>query len=226
MRRGVMAFLVVAAAVVSSLPGPVFAQQSEESFVGTYDGGQTEVGAALVLGGDGRFEYYLSYGALDEMATGTWAVEDGAVVLDSDPVIAPSFEPLARDAGSPDSFEVALEAPPGLPVELFSATVLLSDGTARSGDFGGERLRFDLERGQAVAALWLEFPVYLVGSGRIEVPRGAGSMRFAFRPNDLGKVAFDHEVLREDEGALLLARYDRILRFRKLEDGPDEVITE
>jgi hypothetical protein len=49
--------------------------------VGTYDGGQVEIASGLELSKDGRFRYGLSYGALDEMAAGTWMAAADTVTL-------------------------------------------------------------------------------------------------------------------------------------------------
>ena len=43
---------------------------TRESLAGTYDGGQMEVAAQLLLKPDGRFQYELAYGALDDLAYG------------------------------------------------------------------------------------------------------------------------------------------------------------
>jgi len=51
------------------------------TLAGVYDGGQMEIAAALELTKDGHFRYALSYGALDEMASGRWTAEKGTVVL-------------------------------------------------------------------------------------------------------------------------------------------------
>lgn len=213
-----MRFLAGLAALATALftAAPALAQAAPVSLAGTYDGRQMEVAAALVLGEDGRFEYYLSYGALDETSTGTWTAENGTVVLDSDPVAAPAFELVESDKGRGGRFEVALEVPQGLPVQLFSAAVVFSDGTAQVGDFREERLRLPIARGRTVAALHIGFPVFGVASGPIEVPEGTRSMRFRFVPNDLGKIAFDHEVLRIDRGGLTMERHDRTLTFRRV----------
>ena len=45
--------------------------------------GVMETGSELLLDEPNGFEWYLSYGALDEFAAGTWVVKDGMVVLTS-----------------------------------------------------------------------------------------------------------------------------------------------
>ena len=51
--------------------------------------------AMLDLGADGRFQYDLSYGALDEEARGKWEFDGSRVLLTSDPVAPPKFVVLA-----------------------------------------------------------------------------------------------------------------------------------
>ncbi|HEX9169561.1 MAG TPA: hypothetical protein VF886_11650 [Roseiarcus sp.] len=43
--------------------------------------GVMEVGSELLLHADGRFEYMLAYGALDELASGCWTRNGGVVTL-------------------------------------------------------------------------------------------------------------------------------------------------
>ena len=45
--------------------------------------GVHEVGSELVLLPDGRFQYFLAYGAYDENATGDWRVQGDAVILNT-----------------------------------------------------------------------------------------------------------------------------------------------
>jgi hypothetical protein len=44
--------------------------------------GVMEVGSGLLLRADGRFEYMLAYGALDELASGCWMRNGAMVTLD------------------------------------------------------------------------------------------------------------------------------------------------
>jgi hypothetical protein len=44
--------------------------------------GVMEVGSELLLHADGRFEYMLAYGALDELASGCWTRSGATVTLD------------------------------------------------------------------------------------------------------------------------------------------------
>ena len=42
-----------------------------------------EVGSELILKADGRFEYMLAYGVLDELASGCWTRNGGVVTLNA-----------------------------------------------------------------------------------------------------------------------------------------------
>jgi hypothetical protein len=56
--------------------------------------GVMEVGSELLLKADGRFQYMLAYGALDELASGCWARHGGMVTLYADKFEASMEDPL------------------------------------------------------------------------------------------------------------------------------------
>jgi hypothetical protein len=56
--------------------------------------GVTEVGSELLLKADGRFQYMLAYGALDELASGCWARHGGMVTLYADKFEASMEDPI------------------------------------------------------------------------------------------------------------------------------------
>jgi hypothetical protein len=89
--------------------------------VGVYDGHQMEMAVGIELKADGRFEYGLSYGALDEQAEGNWTVEGNKVLLTSDPVTAPRFVFLGQKAAPAGSFQITLETPKGMSAQYSTA---------------------------------------------------------------------------------------------------------
>ena len=73
---------IVAAVVAALLPVGASAAcaPADPSLAGHYYlHGVMEVGSELLLKADGRFEYMLAYGALDELASGCWT-RNGAMV--------------------------------------------------------------------------------------------------------------------------------------------------
>jgi hypothetical protein len=66
-----------------------------------YLGGVMEVGSELSLLPNGRFDYMLAYGALDQLASGCWSREGGSVTL-----VASKFESNMEDPMKFDRLEL------------------------------------------------------------------------------------------------------------------------
>jgi hypothetical protein len=201
------------ASVFALLAAPLHA----EDVAGIYDGSQMELAARLELNADGRFAYFLSYGAVDEVAQGQWHEIDGGIVLDSDPVTAPAFEQVGTAAGEPGAVSIYLDVPDGLPIQLFSAFVTLSNGASFVADFGVDGLVIPFEEGEKVSSVALALPMFEVRSGDLPVADGEHDLTFRFLPNDFGVFDFDNAFLPRRDGAFLLQRFDRMLRFRREE---------
>jgi hypothetical protein len=76
---------VAASATSATLPGHYYLH------------GMTEVGSELLLKKDGSFEWSLSYGADDQMASGTWVTKGDDITLTSaKPAQAPTFAGFAE----------------------------------------------------------------------------------------------------------------------------------
>ncbi len=103
--RALAAPLLAALAVSAAHAAPC--APADPSLAGHYFlRGVMEVGSELLLRPDGRFEYMLAYGALDELASGCWTRKNGVVTLH-----AARFEANAED---PLKFErLELEVAPG-----------------------------------------------------------------------------------------------------------------
>src|SRR4051794_22752582 len=108
--------LLLAASLIVARP----ANTQPASLVGTYDGGQMEMAAGLELRADSRFNYALSYGALDEEAAGRWTLSGDRVLLTSDPVVAPRFVLVSRGRGVNGMLQLDLEVPNGLSRQYFN----------------------------------------------------------------------------------------------------------
>ena len=187
------------------------------ALVGEYDGHQMEMAAGLELKADGRFRYALSYGALDEEAAGSWATDHGAVVLTSDPVTAPRIVLADRTAGTTKEVRVALDVPRGLNPQLFDAVVAFPDGHAAEQQLGDDETAILFSNGVAPVRIMLVFPMFEIHGDWIAIDPAKGNrLHFRFEPNDLGKVDFRGTVLRQESGELLLDRFGRTIRFRRV----------
>jgi hypothetical protein len=199
---------------------PTLAADAPADLAGTYNGSQMEVGTELQLDPDGRYRYYLAYGALDEMSEGSWAADGDAIVLTSDPFKAPAFELVGSTPGKASALTVTLDVPKALPRQFFSILVVMPDQSARQVDFDEGTLKIPLSGADRPAAIVLGLELFGVMSDLVEIPPNTRAMHFRFVPNELGKVAFDHQRLARDGDAFVLERFDRTLRFRK--EAPEE----
>ncbi len=188
--------------------------------VGSYDGHQMEMAAGLELTADGHFRYALSYGALDEAATGSWVADHGAIVLTSDPVTAPRIVMTGQRAGPAGELRLTLDMPgAGMTRQLFEVEITFVDG---------HTVRRQLAEGETVigftlavppVAIRLALPMFELAGDRVTIDPAKGTqLAFRFEPNDLGKVDFRGTVLRQEGGDLLLDRYGRTIRFRAVRE--------
>jgi hypothetical protein len=190
---------------------------SPASLVGRYDGHQMEMAAALELGADGRFQYALSYGALDEVARGSWTLDGGQVLLTSDRVVAPRFVLLAARRRPTSGVSLTLDLPRGMDRQYFKAQVTLADGRTIERQFGQEGLDLPLKAGERAVSVVLTLPLFDLRSDPMPLPDANGAeAHFRFEPHDLGKVGFVREPLRVEEGGLRLERHGRSILFRRV----------
>lgn len=186
---------------------------------GAYDGSQTELATRLVLHADGRFQYGLSYGALDERAQGRWAEKDGAVLLTTEPAPKPPRFAVVSDVAAADrSIHIALENPEMLGGFSLTMVVRYEGETAPAYVEVDEDGRLPVPQGKTIAALVPDLPVYPIPLGLHPLKPGGRRIVFRFEPNDIGTAAFAGERLAIEGGALVLRRYDRVIRFEKGHD--------
>jgi len=203
---------ILAPAVVGA---PTWADGPSADLAGTYNGSQMEVGTELRLEANGRYEYYLSYGAMDEMSEGAWAADGEAIILTSDPFKAPAFALVGSEPGNGSTLDVTLDVPEELPLQLFSSLLIRPDRTASEAQFDGGALQIPLTGANRPTKFVLGLEIYNVMSDLYDIPSNTRSMHFRFVPNELGKVAFDRTRLPRDGDSFVLERFGRTLKFRK-----------
>lgn len=201
----------------ASVPPP--APVARESLAGSYDGGQMEVAARLLLKPDGHFEYELAYGALDEAAEGTWEVKDGMVLLSTVPAVVPPRFVVESDKPDPSGgLWIKLSSGPvmqGAPQRVYlvygpndepGMVEIAADGRV---PFPGNR---------RPTAIIPEIPVYPITNKPIPLTgTGGHRMVMRFEPNDIGKADFRSQRLKIESGVLVMPRRDLqlILQFKR-----------
>jgi len=208
--------LVLPIAVIAApAPGPAFAQQPA-SLVGHYDGHQMEMGAELVLNANGRFQYGVAYGALDEEAEGSWVQQGDQVLLTSDPVTPARFVFLGQKAAPAGTFSLALDAPEGMSLQFFDAVLTFAHRKPQGGQLTDDGVSVPIDPKDPPLTVRLFLPMYELKGDPVSIDPAKGySLSFRFEPNDLGKADFRATPLALDKGDLLLERFGRTIRFHR-----------
>jgi hypothetical protein len=181
--------------------------------------GVTEVGSEILLRENGRFEYMLAYGALDELASGGWQVLDGRVVIESDPSNAPAATPYAFvHAGNQNTPLVTIRTS-GSQSDFVQVWAQVYGCEAPHLEVGQVEARaFSVEFNSPICHIVLSSSE--VDGGRTfayEVPPEQRSMReFEFAVDPTAQRSNEFRVeLEVDDGELVLIRSGRAMRYRK-----------
>lgn len=211
--RALAAALILTLAVAQTAAPPPTTPPTRASLAGTYDGGQMEVGAQLLLKPDGHFQYELAYGALDESAAGTWEIKANTVLLTTVPAAVPPSFVVVSDTPAPSRLFVKLAKPI---VEGMRQRVLLIYGASRQADEAdvNDDGSVDIPAGKHPTAFIPEIPVYPIQPKPIPLT-GSGGHRIVlrFEPHDIGKAPFRAFPLAIEDGALTMTRPDLQLQL-------------
>ncbi len=201
--------LVFAAVMLASAGAPAIAQDAA-AVAGSYClTGVQEVGSCMRLSPDGKFEYFLAYGAYDENAEGTWRLEKGEVIVTTPAYDRrPTFTLKRMQPSSGGSFDVIVEGKNGQSIAGIDVGVTC-DGNAKSaGVTQAEGFAVDCK--QAPTAISLGLGMFGVAPQTIDV-KTAGTDKayvFTFDPGDLGRKRFASVPLRIDGDALEMTYTD------------------
>lgn len=183
--------------------------------VGAWEASGHEIAAGLYLHADGRYDFALAYGALDEESAGEWQADAGTVYLTSDVYVPPRIVVADKQAVPGRAFSFLLDLPAGASRQYFDVEVQQEDGQTASHQLGEEGLVLEPAEGERPVAVRLVFPLLDLASPAAVIPPGSGAeMRFRFEPNDAGKVSFEREPLPNVKGGLRFERHGRELVLR------------
>ena len=182
---------------------------------GLYEVRQMEIGGALELSKNGRFRYALTYGALDEQASGRWSFDGKVVRLTTEPAPrAAKFELIADEPAPPGTLSMQLDDCAdgwGAPLSAVANPNSAAPIEIRAGADG----QVDLSGLPAVTAIAPLIPVFGPSGDVFPIsPERGHRLRFRFHANDLGTAALTDEPLTVGtDGVLTLKRYDTSIRF-------------
>jgi hypothetical protein len=172
-----------------------------------------EVAARLWLKPDGQFLYELSYGALDEQASGRWTASGDKVVLNGDPVKAPRITVVSQSQGTPGTLRITTAKDP-YDQQNFNALIKMASGEIGNVQLGIDGLTWPYPSAGAPTAVRLIEPIHEIASEPVKLDAGS-DIKFHFEPNDLGKADFRGTPLQVESGVLVLNRFGMTLKFRR-----------
>ncbi len=178
--------------------------------------GVHEVGSEMLLLPNGRFQYFLAYGAYAENATGDWRVDGELIILNTSGGYIPPRFTLKQSSIKPEQ----------------PLTILVQDKTERGipgidvmVDYGGTKPEIGYTQYYGWQAPRTNSNPKAIGLGirmydlQPQWFKVAGTSHnyyvFTFDPGDLGKVLFRNTPLRWDNGALIMERGGRTMRYVK-----------
>lgn len=212
--------LAVLLAILALVAGT--AAEARSPYAGRYRVAEgPDVAGGLELGADGRFRYFLSAGALDQHAEGSWTETAGDIRLTTDPKPVPPSFARGPDAVTGDDGDV-----PAIHVKLADGRDLagidfrlgLTTGAGMAGYTQAEGWRFE-EPGAGTGErkiAWVELvePIYDVVSQRFTIdPPLAGGLVFVLTPNDIEVVDFRNERFERRTDDFVLHLGERTLRM-------------
>jgi len=207
---GSRVFAAVIAYGLAAVPHPAVAQDAA-TVAGSYClRGVHEVGSCMRLSPDGKFEYFLAYGAYDEAAEGTWRVANGAVVVTTPAYDQrPTFSFKRMQASKSGAYDVIVEAQNGQPIPGIDVSVTCDGATKSAGVTQAGGFAVDCKGAPSTIALGLG--MFGIIPQPINVAAHAGADKvyvFGFTPGDLGKKRFADVPLRVEGDALEMTYTD------------------
>lgn len=213
-----MRTLLLAAALLAAPAIPAAAQESP--WVGEYSLAEgPDVGGGLLIRNDGRFQYMLAAGALDERAEGRWEIRGEAICLTTDPKpVPPAMEkaPLIEVEGAVPTLLVTWPDGEGVPGVDFTIGFDSGDPTEDYTQYYGWTMPDDDKR----IPRWVELrePIYGITAPRYELTDAdGGKLRVVIVPNDIGVVDFNGACAERTERGLTLHRAGGDMRFVRLD---------
>lgn len=180
--------------------------------------GEQDVASGIRLKPDGRFQYFLSAGALDEQAEGRWSLAGRTVILTTEPKPTP---PTFSRAETRRTDEAALTVRVGSPEGRGLAGVDLRIGF----DEGEPIDSYTQEDGWSLPAeekrtpRWIELsvPMHGLASPRFPIDLAAGNvLAFTLIANDLGVLDFEGVAVTIENKALIVERGGGRLRYERV----------
>ena len=210
MTRGCSKHAALIAVAVAAWSAAMAHAQTAAGLEGTYClRGVHEVGWCLRLAADGKFEYFLAYGAYDERSEGDWKTDGADVVLDSPPYDkAPAFTFKGFQPAEGDGFDIAVVNKAGDRINGINVRATCDGRAIEAGVTGAGGYQVDCATAPKDVSLGLEMFGLAYQTFPVPGPTGADKAYvFEFDPGDLGSKRFAAARLRREGPDSLVTTY-------------------
>jgi hypothetical protein len=203
--------LLLLASAAAAAPGPA----GDYRLVGEQD-----VASGIRLQPDGRFQYFLIAGALDEQAEGRWRVADGVVTLATEPKpMPPVFQRAASARTAAAKLTVKADLPGGEGIAGVDLRIGFDQGDPVEGYTQEEGWSLPADEKRIPRWIELGVPMHGIASPRFPIDLAAGNaLAFILVPNDLGKFDFTGVRIEVAKKALVVHRGGARLRYEAVEE--------
>lgn len=208
---GLLLLLALASAATAREPSPA----------GVYRlVGEQDAASALALRPDGRFQYFLAYGALDEQAEGRWSVADGLVTLVTEPKpVPPAFRRDRSGKTGSAPLSVSVHWPDGRGIALVDLRVGFGQGPPIEGYTQEDGWSLPAEEKRTPLWIELKVPMHEITSPRFAIDLATGNaLAFSLTPNDLGILDFEGIRIEAADGALIVERGGARFRYQAVRE--------
>lgn len=179
--------------------------------------GQPDEASEIRLRPDGRFDYALAAGSLDERAEGRWTSNGRTVRLRTEPKPVPGrfdLKTAERTAEAPLTLRVVW--PDGRGIAAVDLRVGFPDGPPVEGYTQEDGWSLSPEEPRRPRWVELAVPMHGLASPRFAVePGAANALTFTLTPNDLGVVDFTGILIEVKSDRLLVHRGGGVLTYRR-----------
>lgn len=199
---------------IALLAAPAAAQ--DNPFVGEYSIAEgPDVGGGLLIRSDGRFQYALAAGALDERAEGRWEAKGDGICLTTEPKpVPPTFEkgtPIAVEGAIPT---LLVTWPNGEGIPGVDFRIGFDSGEPAEGYT--QYYGWTMPKDDARVPRWIEIaePIHGITAPRYELAESdGGKLRVTLIPNDLGVVDMQGACAERTGHGITLHRREGDIRF-------------
>lgn len=177
-----------------------------------------DIAGELVIRADGRFQYALAAGALDERAEGRWVRTGSKVCLHTEPKpVPPVFSKAAPIAIDGRTATLLVTWPNGRGAARVDFRIGFDTGDPLEGytQYDG----WSMPPGDLRTPRWIELsePMHALRSPRFTLDAtDRGTLHVVLVPNDLGVVNFEGACLEAQAGGFVLHREHGDMRLRRV----------